>query len=328
VIVARAPLRISLGGGGTDLPAYANQYGGFCVSAAIDKYVYVIVNPRFYKNSLRVAYLHTEIVTKLDDLKHDLYRECLRKVGIHGGVELASMADAPANSGLGSSSSFTVACLLALHAHVGHEPSAEQLAREACEIEIDTLVAPIGKQDQYIASYGGIRMMWFEGDAVRLMPVHLGRENRQALTEGLLVFYTGTERRAGYVLKEQTRAILDGSAVERMHAIKAMGERTKAMLVAGAFDQYGELLHEHWMAKRNLASSMTNPQIDECYKAARDAGAIGGKLMGAGGGGFFLFYVRQADRAAVISAMEARGLQQLHFRLGAHGAHLVTNKEE
>jgi D-glycero-alpha-D-manno-heptose-7-phosphate kinase len=327
VIVARAPVRISLGGGGTDLPSYASQFGGYCISAAIDKYVYVVLNPRFDKDSIRVASATTEIVSNLDDMKHPLYRECLRLVGVRGGVELCSMADVPANTGLGSSSSFTVACLAALHAYRGESPSAAQLAEEACTVEIERLGEPIGKQDQYLAAYGGLREMDFSRFGLVSAPwCRVLHKRALELERRLLIFWTGIERKASEVLTQQQEAILSGAALERMHAIKRIGEETREILAHGDLDQYGELLHQHWMAKRDMVGAMTNPAIDGYYQAARDAGALGGKLMGAGGGGFLLLYAREKDAAAVRVAMGVQGLRELAYRLGGSGA-MVVHKE-
>lgn len=324
MIVARAPLRFSLGGGGTDLPAYASQHGGYCIAAAIDKYVYVALNPRFDSHSIRVAYANTEIVTNLDDMKHGLFRECLRLVGVRGGVELASMADAPANSGLGSSSAFTVACLAALHAYKGESASPGKLAHEACTVEIGMLGEPIGKQDQCIAAHGGVCELAFPTSGPECaIDIGVPRERLEALGHRLVVFYTGIERRASTVLARQKDAILSGAALERMHAIKAMGRRTREILLGGDLDEYGELLHQHWTAKRAVAAGMTNQAVDDHYDAAMDAGAIGGKLMGAGGGGFLLFYVQPEWRADLVAVMEERGLQQLHYQLGAPGVRVI-----
>jgi D-glycero-alpha-D-manno-heptose-7-phosphate kinase len=327
MMLSRAPVRFSLGGGGTDLPSYCNQHGGFLVAAAIDKYVYVAANRRFYE-SILLKYSKTEQVDRVDDIQHPLFREAMRLVGVGGGVELASIADLPANSGLGSSSSFTVALLNALHAYQREFVATEQLAREACQIEIDILKEPIGKQDQYISAYGGITAFTFEpGGAVTVERVPMKTEVIEDLEMNLLVFYSGIERKASDVLAEQKKTITSNKddAVQRMHRIKALGHETKRLLMAGTIDQYGDLLHEHWMNKRKLASNMTDGTIDEHYEAARAAGAVGGKLMGAGGGGFFMFYVRPESRRRVYEALVARGLQPLRFRFDFDGARISAN---
>ena len=252
----------------------------------------------------------------------------MKLTGVSDGVELVSIADLPANSGLGSSSAFTVALLNALHAYRREFVASEQLAREACQIEIDILKEPIGKQDQYISAYGGITAFTFEpGGGVTVERVPMKTEVIEDLEMNLLVFYSGIERKASDVLSEQKKSITSNKddAVQRMHRIKALGHETKRILMTGAIDQYGELLHEHWMNKRKLASNMTDGTIDEHYEAARAAGAIGGKLMGAGGGGFFMFYVRPESRRKVYEAMVLRGLRPLRFRFDFDGARISAN---
>jgi D-glycero-alpha-D-manno-heptose-7-phosphate kinase len=327
MIVSRAPVRFSLGGGGTDLPSYSREHGGFLVAAAIDKYIIVASNPRFYE-TIRLAYSKTETVESVDQIEHRLFREALRFTGVHRGIELVSVADVPANSGLGSSSSFTVALLNAIHAFKREYVSSEQLAREACHIEIDVLKEPIGKQDQYIAAYGGITAFTFNKDgSVDVERLHVKSEVLDELERNLIIFYSGIERAASTVLAEQGETIKKNtdSAVERMHRIKELGYETRRLLLEGDVDRYGELLHEHWTNKRKLASKMTDSVIDEHYEVARKAGAIGGKLMGAGGGGFFMFYARPADRRAVYQALIDRGLKPLRFRFDFDGARIMAN---
>jgi len=327
MIVSRAPVRFSLGGGGTDLPAYSSRFGGFLVSAAIDKYIYVTANKRFHKD-IRLAYSKTEIVPSVDKIEHPLFREALKMTGIEHSIELTSVADLPANSGLGSSSSFTVALLNALHAYKREFVSSGQLAEEACNIEIDRLGEPIGKQDQYIAAFGNVTAFTFAPDgSVGVEPVPVRDEVLDELESNLLIIWSGIERPARIVLSEQGQRLrdLEPDVIERMHRIKEMGRETYQLLVNGDLDRYGELLHHHWSNKRKLASKMTDSTIDEHYEAARKAGAIGGKLMGAGGGGFFMFYVRPQDRRRVLEAMTARGLRPLRFRFDMDGARIMAN---
>ncbi|PZR06352.1 MAG: sugar kinase [Archangium gephyra] len=327
MIISRAPVRFSLGGGGTDLPSYADAHGGFLVAAAINRYVYVGANPRFYK-SIRLMYSSTQDVNSLEEIDHRLFREALRFVGIKDSIELVSIADVPGNSGLGSSSTFTVALLNALHTFRGEYVSTEQLAREACHIEMNILKDPVGKQDQYIAAFGGITAFTFNTDgSVETERLPISPETVDELERNLVIFYSGVERKAADVLSEQRKNITSNSdaAVQRMHRIKQLGYDTKRILLSGELDQYGELLHEHWTNKRKLASNMTDSSIDEHYEAARKAGAIGGKLMGAGGGGFFMFYARPGDRRKVYEAMASRGLQPLRFHFEMSGAHIVSN---
>ena len=330
MIVSCAPVRFSLGGGGTDLPSYSRSHGGFVVAAAVDKFVFVCAARRFY-NNVRLAYSESEIVDSADQVKHRIFRAALQEMGVLRGIELHSLADVPANSGLGSSSSFTVAVLNALHAFKREFVPAEQLAREACRIEMELLNEPIGKQRTSItAAYGGISALTFncDGSARRRAPSSRRCGNRRARASNLVIYYSG--RRAGRrppSPSEQATTITkdtDG-AVQRMHRIKALGHDTKRILLSGNVDPYGEMLHEHWTNKRKLASNMTGGVIDEHYEAARKAGAIGGKLMGAGGGGFFMFYVRSADRRRVHEVLAARGLRPLRFRFDFTGARIMVN---
>jgi D-glycero-alpha-D-manno-heptose-7-phosphate kinase len=327
VIISRAPLRFSLGGGGSDLPGYASEHGGFVVSAAIDKYVYVTANRRFYPD-IRLAYSKTEIVDGVDSIEHPIFREALKLLDISQSIELTSVAELPSNSGLGSSSTFTVALLNALHAYKREFVSSRQLAEEACEIEIGHLGEPIGKQDQYIAAFGNVTALTFGTDgSVSVEPVSVRDEVLDELESNLVIVYSGVERQARSVLAEQDTNLRDQGedATDSMHRIKAIGRDVLALLERGDIDSYGEVLHEHWTHKRRMATSMSDASLDEHYEAARNAGAIGGKLMGAGGGGFFMLYVRPAERRRVIEAMAARGLRQLRFRFDLDGARIVAN---
>lgn len=327
MIISRAPVRFSLGGGGTDIPAYYKRFGGYLVASAIDKYIYVSANRRFYPD-IRLSYSKTEIVPSVEQVEHRIFREALRMTGVTNHIELTSVADVPANSGLGSSSTFTVALLNALHTYKRQYRTSEELAREACEIEIEKLGEPIGKQDQYIAAYGGVTAFTFEknGD-VHVERVPVRDEVLDELHGNLCIIYSGVERAASLVLSEQGKRVddLDEGTLQRMHRIKELGHEVYRLLVDGDIDRYGELLHEHWTNKRKLASKMTDSVIDEHYDAARKAGAIGGKLMGAGGGGFFMFYTRPADRRRVLETMAARGLRPLRFHFDFDGARIVTN---
>ena len=327
MIVSRAPVRFSLGGGGTDLPAYADRFGGFVVSAAIDKYIYVTANRRFHR-SIRLSYSKTEIVDDIDAIEHPLFREALKMVQIRDSIELTSVADLPANSGLGSSSSFTVALLNALHTYKRDFVSSRSLAEQACELEMVRLGEPVGKQDQYIAAFGNVTAFTFGTDgSVEVEPVPVSDEILDELQNNLVIVWSGIERPAKLVLGEQGARLrdLEPDAIERMHRIKDLGREVYRLLVAGDLDSFGELLHHHWTAKRKLASKMTDDAIDAHYEAARAAGAIGGKLMGAGGGGFFMFYVRPSERRRFVEAMTKRGLRTLRFHFDTDGARIVAN---
>ena len=327
MIISRSPVRFSLGGGGTDLPDYYSRFGGYVVSAAIDSYVYVTANKRFYED-IRLAYSRTEIVPDVQSIQHRIFREALLMMGIERQIELTSVADVPANSGLGSSSTFTVALLNALHAYKRDFVSSRQLAEEACELEMVRIGEPIGKQDQYIAAFGNITALTLdERGNVTVEPVPMRTEVIDELQNNLVIMYSGIERAANTVLQEQGSNVKknDEKTLAGMHRIKQLGHEVYRLLVEGDIDQYGELLHEHWTNKRKLASKMTDDRIDEHYEAARKAGAIGGKLMGAGGGGFFMFYVRPADKRRVWEAMTGRGLRPLRFRFDLDGSRIVAN---
>lgn len=327
MIISRAPVRFSLGGGGSDLPSYYSQFGGFVVTAAIDSYVYVLANRRFYPN-YRLVYSETETAETLDGVRHRIFREALKMLEVERGIELASIADVPANSGLGSSGSFTVALLNALHTYHRDFVSTTQLAEEACEIEMVRLGDPVGKQDQYIAAFGNVTALTLDTDGtVHVEPVPVRGEVLDELEGSLLVFYSGIERAASVVLGEQRQRVQgqDPKTLTGMHRIKELGHETYRLLVQGRIDEYGELLHEHWLHKRGLTSKMTDQRIDEYYETARRAGAIGGKLMGAGGGGFFMFYVRAAERRRVQEALFGLGLKPLRFRFDMDGARIVAN---
>jgi D-glycero-alpha-D-manno-heptose-7-phosphate kinase len=327
MIVSRASVRFSLGGGGTDLPSYSREHGGFVVAAAVDKFVNVCVARRF-QNNIRLAYTESEIVDDVEQIKHRIFKAALKMTGIERGVELHSLADVPANTGLGSSSSFTVALLNGLHAFKREFVPAQQLAEEACRLEIDVLKEPIGKQDQYIAAFGGVSALTFHTDgSVDVERLPLRDDVIDDLEANLIIYYSGVERSASSVLKEQAKTITQNTdaAVQRMHRIKELGHETRRILLSGEIDRYGEMLHEHWTNKRKLASNMSDGTIDEYYDAARKAGAVGGKLMGAGGGGFFMFYVRAADRRRVHEALAGRGLRPMRFRFDFDGARIMAN---
>lgn len=264
----------------------------------------------------------------MESIQHRIFREALRMTGIGRAIELTSVADVPANSGLGSSSSFTVALLNALHTFKREFVSSRQLAEEACELEMVRLGEPIGKQDQYIAAFGNVTALTLDKDgSVHVEPVPVRDEVIDELTNNLIIMWSGIERAASSVLAEQGSRVQkkDSSTLDGMHRIKALGHEVYDLLVKGETDRYGELLHEHWTNKRKLASKMTDDRIDEHYDTARKAGAIGGKLMGAGGGGFFMFYARPADKRRVYEALVQRGLRPLRFRFDLDGARIVAN---
>ena len=303
MIIAQTPLRISFLGGGTDFPDFYRAEGGCVVSSAIDKYIYVILKQRF-DEKIRVGYTRTEMVDAIDDVQHELVRESLRLAGITHKVEVSTMGDIPSEgTGLGSSSTVTVGCLNAMYAYMGEPKDSERLAQDACHIELDVLGKPIGKQDQYIAAYGGLRFIEFgPGERVKVERLHLSERAYARLSESLLVFWTGISRSASSVLEEQKNNI--GERLDTLRAMKALAVQARASLNAEDFDELGRLMHEGWEHKKGLASRITSPAIDEMYAAARQAGALGGKITGAGGGGFLLLYVprqRQDDVRAALA---------------------------
>lgn len=322
MIISRTPFRISFAGGGTDLPAFYRRSGGAVTSAAIDKYMFLTVN-RAFDHRIRVAYAQTEIVEHADQVRHPLVREALKLTGIDHGVEITSMADIPAQSGLGSSSSFTVGLLNALHAFKGEHASAEQLAREACQVEIERLNEPIGKQDQYIAAYGGLQHFQFNADdSVFVDPVITPSGARQKLAGQLLMFYTGRTRKASDILNHQRQITHTGDKQATLEKMRAQAGAIRDVLRRGGdLRDFGLLLHEGWLLKRSLVSAISDPDIDAHYERARAAGALGGKLLGAGGGGFLLFFVAPDRQPAVREAL--RGLREMEFKLESEGCKIV-----
>jgi len=302
MIISRTPFRVSFVGGGTDLPAFYNHEPGAVLSTTIDKYVYITVNRRF-DETLRISYAKTEIVDNLDSVQHPLFRETMRFTGTTNGVEVTSIADVPSGTGLGSSSSFTVGLLHALHAYQNQYKSAGQLAEEACHIEIEVLGEPIGKQDQYAAAFGGLRVYEFNTDGkVYVTPVICSRETKAELFGQLMLFYIGGTRDARQVLAQQANNT--ASKLASLRAMRDSVKRFREILVRGTrLAEIGELLHEGWMCKRQLASNVSNGAIDDTYERARKAGAIGGKLLGAGGGGFLLLFCACQRQNAVRTAL-------------------------
>lgn len=322
MIIVQTPLRISFAGGGTDFKEFYRETHGMVVSTAIDKYVFVVVKERF-DDKIRVSYTKTEIVDEVDEIQHDLVREALRLVGVDKGIEIVTLADISSEgSGLGSSSALTVGLLNALYAHRGISVSTEAVAREACEIEIEILGKPIGKQDQYIAAYGGLRSFTFIGNGtVETEPIKLNQAAQQNLCDSLMLFYTGVTRQSASILGEQ-RAMVGGN----MSALKAIRQQARAAaweLATGRVEDLGHILATGWLHKKTLASGITNPQIDEMYDRAMCVGAVGGKITGAGGGGFFLVVAPPERRAAVRE--ELAELTELPIRIGCDGSKIIFN---
>jgi D-glycero-alpha-D-manno-heptose-7-phosphate kinase len=322
MIIVQTPLRVSFFGGGTDLRSFFAVEGGCVLSSAIDKYIFITIKKRF-DQLLRIGYTRTEMVESVGEVQHELIREALRKTGISRGVEVTTMGDIPsAGSGLGSSSTVTVGALHAMYTFLGEIVPAERLAREACEIEIDILGKPIGVQDQYIAAYGGLRFMEFTlAGQVLCERIDLGSDLLRRLNESLLLFFTGVTRQADSILGEQKRNIHDRMAILR--EMKQMAYTARDELRAGDLEAMGRLLHEGWQLKKQLASQISNGAIDEMYQTARRAGALGGKITGAGGGGFLLLYCLPERREAVRDALKP--LQELPFQLEMDGTKVILN---
>jgi len=323
MIITRSPLRISFCGGGTDLPSYYTHRQGAVVSTAINKYVYITINrlTRYFEHRILLKYSHTELVDSVEEIQHPIIREAMKMTGVLDSVEITSMADIPAGTGLGSSSTYTVGLLHALHTFKGEYVSAKQLAKEACCIEIEKLGDPIGKQDQYIAAYGGICHIRFNPDeSVFVDPVICAPGTKKVLQDNLLVFYTGLTRRAGEILAVQKKA-----TERKMDVLTRMrdlcGRFMEVLREGRSLNRFGDVLHEAWEHKRTLVDSISNDAINACYEKARQAGALGGKLLGAGGGGFLLFYVEPQNHAQVREAL--RDLQELPFEFEPQGSKVI-----
>jgi D-glycero-alpha-D-manno-heptose-7-phosphate kinase len=326
MIIARSPLRVTLGGGGTDLPSYYEKFGGFLIAAAIDKYVYITLHDTFVPD-LIVKYSELERVPDATKLKHPILREAFALVGMDGhALELTSMADIPAGTGLGSSGSFTTALLKALHAHKKNLVHPAELAAQACEVELDRLKEPIGKQDQYIAAYGGVTCFKFlESGKVEAWPLKLFRETRDELEDNLLLFFTGYSRSASAILKEQDQKSKsdDKAMIETLHFVKDLGLQSQHALESGKLSEFARLMDVHWQRKKQRSGGMSNPKINEWYDFAMANGALGGKLIGAGGGGFLMFYAE--DKTKLRQAMTKAGLAEVRFRFDFEGTKLVIS---
>ena len=321
MIITRTPFRVSFAGGGTDLPDFYRQECGAVVSTAINKYIYIVVNKRF-DGSIRVSYSRTEIVNAVNDIQHPIVREAMKLVGITRGIEIVSIADIPAGTGLGSSSSFAVGLLNALYAYKGTLKTAEELAREACHIEMDILGEPIGKQDQYIAAYGGLRYIQFNPDeSTYTEPIIFAQKNKDRLSQNLLLFYTGDTREAGTILREQKANVRRAEKMKVLRKVRDLAYELRAHLNNNASPSIlGQFLHQGWQLKKQLASRTSNSKIDGYYEQALQAGASGGKILGAGGGGFLLLHCPRAKQPNVRRALD---LPLTTFALESEGSKII-----
>jgi len=324
MIITRSPLRITLGGGGTDLASYYREHGGFVISAAIDKYVYITLHQTFVAD-LIIKYSKLERVDKTEDIEHPIIREALQVVGVEPRyLEMASMADIPSGTGLGSSGSFTTSLLKALHAYKRNLVHPAELAEQACHIEIERLGEPIGKQDQYIAAYGGITCFEYMSDGrVEAYPLRISEETKYNLEDNLLLFFTGYSRSASGILKTQDdkSKSSDKSMTENLHFVKKLGMESRAALEAGDLEGFAKIMNVHWQYKKQRSGSMTSGQIDHWYEHALANGALGGKLIGAGGGGFLMFYSN--EKTKLRHAMREIGLTEVRFRFDFEGTKVV-----
>lgn len=328
MILTRAPLRIALGGGGTDLPSYYSSHGGFIVGAAIDKYVFLCVNRPAADDLVRVKYSRSEEVASADDVQHDLVKPVLKLLNVQRNIEIASMADVPAGTGLGSSSAYLVALLAALHELHRRPVPPQALAELAAHVEIDLAGHPVGKQDHYIAAFGGLICLDIDRDGTtHVSPLNIPISTMEDLEGQLLLFFTGLSRSANAILDEQRRDTesANDDVVSSLHATKELGLRIKRALEEGRLDDFGHLMHEHWENKKRRSSRISDPRIDGWYERARAAGALGGKLVGAGGGGFLMLYCPRAAKADVRSTLAGQGLFEMPFRFDFEGAKTVVN---
>lgn len=321
MILTRTPFRISFAGGGSDLRSFYSRRPGAVVSTTIDKAMYVAIHPYFH-DKIRIKYSRTEDVASAADVQHPLVRECLRMVGIERGMEIASFADVPAGTGMGSSSAFTVGLLHALMARAGRALTPEGLAAAACQIEIDELGEPIGKQDQYATAYGGLNYIRFLPDErVEIVPIACSSTTRETLNARLMLFYVGQERPANTILAEQARNMADSEKFKRVSRMAELAEELRRALEKNDVDSFGEILHQGWLMKSGVAAGITNDLIESSYRLGREAGAEGGKLLGAGGGGFLLLYCRELKQAQVRTALAH--LREMPFRTSSEGTRLL-----
>ncbi|MDA0336853.1 MAG: galactokinase [bacterium] len=328
MITTRAPLRIPLGGGGTDLPSYYEEHGGFILSAGIDKYVYIQLNTLQVEDFIRVKYSETELVKAVADIKHPLLRESLLYSKIGTGLEIGAMSDVPGRTGMGSSGSFTVALLAALAEYKREPLHRQQLAEAANHIEAVRCAQPAGKHDHYLAAFGGLTCLDITTDGkVTVSPLSITVHTTEELRNSMVVFFTGIQRESFDILTQQEQDTKrgDGRVIDSLHEVKAIGLDIKKALEAGDIDRFGDLLHTHWETKKKRSTKMSNPDIDRWYDEARRAGALGGKLMGAGGGGFLMFYCPAQHRGALRERMAAAGLREMSFQFDTEGAKVLMN---
>lgn len=327
MIITRTPFRFTLGGGGTDLPSYYSKYGGFIFAAGINKYMFININRPIIDDLIRVKYSKTEIVNHRDELQHDIARKAMEMMGIENALEIVSLADVPAGTGLGSSSCYAVGLLNALHTLKREYISLQELAEEACDLEINKLGKPIGKQDQYMAAFGGLTILDIERDGiVKVRTARAEGSTLDDLNRNLLIFYTGTTRNADTILSEQSNGAKDEkkNVLESMHFIKEIGYKILEAVESGNISDVGLLFDKHWEYKKKISPKMSNPSFDQIYEIAKKNGALGGKISGAGGGGFFLFYVEE-KQSKFRETMINLGLREMRYRFDFEGTKILVN---
>ncbi len=328
MILARSPFRISLGGGGTDLPSYYSQHGGFLLSAAINKYLYIYVNQPAADEYIRVKYSIYEQVKDPTEVQHDLVRPALELLGFDKSIEIVSMADVPGGTGLGSSGTYLVTLLTALYEQKRERVPVQVIAEQSCHIEMDMAGHPVGKHDHYLAAFGGITVLDIERDGkVNVSPLDISLSTVEDFRSNVLIFFTGILRSSGDILEAQKRDTKrnDSTVVDSLHRTKELGFRIKESLETGDLEQFGALLHEHWENKKIRSGKISNPNIDRWYQVARENGALGGKIMGAGGGGFFMFYCPEGKKKVLRKAMAEEGLRELNYDFDFEGTKVLVN---
>jgi D-glycero-alpha-D-manno-heptose-7-phosphate kinase len=327
MIITRTPFRFTLGGGGTDLPSYYSKYGGFIFAAGINKYMFINLNRPIVDDLVRVKYTKSETVEHRDELQHEIAKEALRMVNIENAIEIISIADVPAGTGLGSSSCYAVGLLNALHVMKREYKTLQDLAEEACDLEINRLRKPIGKQDQYMAAFGGLTVLEIHKDGtVRTTSANVSDKTVDDLNRNLLMFYTNTSRSADQILSEQSHAVIDQmkDVVENMHLIKDLGYQILEAVESGNITDVGLMFDQHWQYKKKISKKMSNKRFDEIYETAKEYGALGGKITGAGGGGFFVFYVEEKLKR-FREKMQSLGLREMRYRFDFEGTKVLVN---
>lgn len=327
MIITRTPFRITLGGGGTDLPSYYSKYGGFIFAATINKYMFICVNRPIVDDLVRVKYSKSETVNHRDELQHDIAREAMRMMGIDNALEIVSMANVPAGTGLGSSSCYAVGLLNALHTMKREYVTVKEIAEEACRLEIDILKKPIGKQDQYMAAFGGLTVLDIDKDGtVNVRKANVSEATLDDLNRNLLMFYTNISRNAVDILSEQSKGAKEekNDVIESLHYIKELGYKILDAAESGNITDIGLMFDQHWQYKKRISSKISNPRFDEIYEIARRSGALGGKILGAGGGGFFLFYVEE-KQGKFREKMKGLGLKEMRYRFDFEGTKVIVN---